>query len=220
MKAPSIKSLQIDKSSQLMLVFASIGIFLLVFSLLSSKSLLSQMNFQNKYLNEKNSALNKLKTDLDNENTLNKAYNNFISQNTNLIGGLTSGTGSSDGNNAKIILDALPSEYDFPALGSSLQKLLISSGVIVQNLSASNSAASNSSAATVSGTTQIPFSFTISGAEANVLSTLKIFENSIRPFYFSSINVSGNSTNLIFKVNAVTFYQNAQSFNIGSTTVQ
>jgi len=220
MKAPSIKSFQIDKSSQQMLVFASVGVFFLVFSLFSCKSLLSKMNFQNKYLDQKNTALNQLKSDLNNVNTLNSAYKSFISQNTNLIGGSASGAGSTDGNNAKIILDALPSEYDFPALGTSLQKLLTGNNVLVGNLSASNALNDSSGTVSSAGVSQIPFTFTISGPESNVVNTIKLFEQSIRPFYFSSINVSGNNTNLIVTVNAVTYYQNEQSFNIGSTTVQ
>jgi len=51
------------------------------------------------------------------------------------LDGTHGGSGDNDGSNSKIILDALPSTYDFPALASSLEKLLASKGVPVSSLS-------------------------------------------------------------------------------------
>ena len=48
------------------------------------------------------------------------SYKSFEGKSTNVIGGNASGTGDNDGKNSKIILDALPSSSDFPALTSSI----------------------------------------------------------------------------------------------------
>lgn len=222
MKAPSIKQLQIDKSSQKMLIFASIGAFVFVFSIFSAKTLVEKMNYQNKVINAKTIALNNLTTDIKSSNSLNTAYNNFISPNTNLLGGSTSGTGPNSGNNAKLILDALPSEYDFPALATSLQKLLTSTGVTISGLSGSDSSTESSSTTSmpISGTTPIPFTFSINGSADNIFSTLQIFEKSIRPFQFQTITISGSNSNLSLNATAETFYLPSQNFSITNGSVQ
>lgn len=223
MKAPSLKQLQIDKSSQKMLIFASIASFLIVFTLFSSKALITKMNLQNKVINLKTTALKNLNGDATNNTTLINSYKSFINSPKNLIGGDTFGTGMNSGNNAKLILDALPSEYDFPALATSLQGLLSSTGVTVSGLSGTDSTASTGSSVTsmpIAGTTTIPFSFNVSGNLDNVLNTMKIFENSIRPFQFTKFSISGSNSSLSLSANAETFYQPAQSFNVTITGVQ
>jgi hypothetical protein len=223
MKAPSLKQLQIDKSSQKMIIFASVASFLLIFTLFSSKALITKMNFQNKVINLKNTALNHLNNDVTNNTALITSYQNFINSPKNLMGVDSGSTGANSGNNAKLILDALPSEYDFPALATSLQGLLSSTGVTVSGLTGSDSS-TGSNASTMSmpiaGTTPIPFSFTVSGPVDNVLNTMKIFESSIRPFQFSKFTISGSNSSLSLTASAETFYQPAQSFNVNMTGVQ
>ena len=223
MKAPSLKQLQIDKTSQKMIIFASIASFLLVFTLFSAKTLVARMNYQNKVINAKSIARSNLIKNVSSNESLLSAYQNFNNATTNLMGLQTNSASVNSGNNAKLILDALPSEYDFPALATSLQGLLSSTGVTVSGLTGSDLSTGASSGAVsipIAGTTPIPFSFNVTGNSDNVLNTMKIFEKSIRPFQFKSFTISGSNASLSLSVNAETFYLPAQNFQVKMESVQ
>ena len=223
MKAPSLKQLQIDKTSQKMIIFASIASFLLIFTLFSAKTLVARMNYQNKVINAKSIARNNLIKNVASNESLLSAYQNFNNATTNLMGLQTNSASVNSGNNAKLILDALPSEYDFPALATSLQGLLSSTGVTVSGLTGSDSstgASSGASSIPIAGTTPIPFTFNVTGSADNVINTMKIFEKSIRPFQFKSFTISGSNVSLSLSVSAETFYLPAQNFQVKMGSVQ
>lgn len=227
MKTPSLKQLQIDKASQKMIIYASIASFLLVFTLFSSRALISRMNFQNKVIDKKSVALDQLKKDSANSSQLSSAYQEFISPSKNLLGASSLGTGPNEGNNAKLVLDALPSEYDFPALATSLQSLLTSGGVNVDSISGTDktSASSGSSASgaqtSITAADPIPFQFSVDGPEKNIILVTTDFEKSIRPFQFGKMTITAsNSGNLNLSVNANTFYLPAQKFTISKEKIK
>ena len=219
------KQSQIDSSSKKMIIYASVATFLFFFTLVSGRTLLSKMNYQNRVINAKNTALNNSMKDVAINDSLISAYNSFIRTPTNLLGGSSTGSGSIDGNNAKLILDSMPSEYDFPALATSLQKLLNSTGVNIGNLSGSDSSVGvttslpgqNSLSST--GAVSMPFSFSVTGTLDSVNKTLAIFESSIRPFQFSKISISGGNNNLTLDAKAETYYLPAEAFSVTKSGV-
>ena len=120
----SSKQLLINKANSQMVGITAVAAILVVMSLMGSRGLLAQRAYQARVIGEKEKALKQLKQNSNNVNKLVDAYNDFQKQDTNIIGGVTTGSSDKDGDNAKIILDALPSQYDFPALTSSLEKIL------------------------------------------------------------------------------------------------
>ena len=120
----SSKRLQIDKANASMVAFLAVAAFIAVFSLVASKALLSQRSYQSRVIAEKKKALTQLKTNNQAATELVAAYKSFVAAPENIIAGSASGSGDRDGDNAKIVLDALPSKYDFPALVTSIEKIL------------------------------------------------------------------------------------------------
>jgi hypothetical protein len=116
--------LKIDKANSVIVGMTSAAVFIMIFSLISCKSLLSQRSYNSRLGTAQQASLDKLKADVSAENVLFSHYQTFISPSQNIINGSSSGSGVNDGNNAQIILDALPSQYDFPALVTSMQALL------------------------------------------------------------------------------------------------
>ena len=114
----------ISKASSTMVVATAVAAFIFIFSAVASKALFSQAAYQNKVIAKKKQALATLKADISAVDNLNNSYKTFIGTPTNVLGGNPTGTGDQDGDNAKIVLDALPSKYDFPALTTSLEKLI------------------------------------------------------------------------------------------------
>ena len=127
----SSKRVAIDKASAQMVAIIAASAFVTVFCLMASKQVLSQNQYNSRVMSAKQKAYNQLQDNINAFDDLQKSYKAFNSTSTNVIGGLADGTGDNDGSNSKIILNALPSTYDFPALTSSLEKMMTDRGLKV-----------------------------------------------------------------------------------------
>ena len=154
-------------------------------------------------------------------------YAKFISGPINLIGGSTSSTGQNNGDNGKIILDALPAQYDFPELATSLQNLLQNQGVNIDSISGTDQVGGSqsnnisSSDSTLSGTNAsvIPFEVSVDGPYANIQSVVNAFYRSIRPMQIQTIQLSGDQSDITMDITAQTFYQPGIKFSLTKETI-
>jgi Tfp pilus assembly protein PilO len=219
---PSAKRLLIDKANARVVVYVSIAAFILVFSLVATKTLISQANYQNHVISKKRAAVNQLKSDIATSDQLKKHYQAFNSTAQNAIGGNPDGTGSQDGNNAKIVLDALPTDYDFPGLTTSLEALLGGQNVKIDSISGTDDevAQSSNQSSTNPQPVAIPFSVSVEGDYTGVQNVIGVFEKSIRPIQIQAIDISGAQGKLTMSVTAQTYYQPAKSLNISKTVVK
>jgi Tfp pilus assembly protein PilO len=218
---PSAKRLKIDKANSSIISVISVAVFIVVFSLLSSKSLISQLDYNNRLSTAQQASLSQLEADVTAQNTLEKSYAAFISPTQNIIGGSSTGTGSNDGNNAKIVLDALPSEYDFPALTTSLQNLLSKESVKIDSISGTDEQLEQQSTSTATPTAvAIPISFSVDGSYQSIENVVSDVQKSIRPFHIQNMELSGNESDIQLSVTAQTYYQPEKDFTITSETIQ
>lgn len=127
-KRVSTKKIAIDKAYATVVVAVAIAAFIVVFSIVASKALLDQRAYQSKVIGIKKTALQTLENNLIAADQLAISYSEFTGATTNVLGGNPQGDADKDGDNARIVLDALPSKYDFPALTSSIDKLLSGNG--------------------------------------------------------------------------------------------
>ncbi|HSX53647.1 MAG TPA: type 4a pilus biogenesis protein PilO [Patescibacteria group bacterium] len=216
----STKHLQIDKANATMVISISVAIFIGIFSLFASKSLLSQRSYQAKVITKKEQARDILKKNITASTSLVTAYQSFVGTSSNVLGGNPTGQGVKDGDNAKIVLDALPSQYDFPALAVSLQSLLSQNGVKIGSVTGTDDEL-NQQKQTVDNTTdpqpvQIPFTASVSGPYASIQNLVSVLEHSIRPINISTISLSGSDSNLSMNITANTYYQPAKGITIKS----
>ena len=217
---PSVKKLQIDKDSRTMIIWVAVTVFIVIFALISIHSLYGIFNHQNKIISVNNTSLNKLIQDRSSVQQLVNSYKSFINTSTNIIGGSTSTNTQNNGDNAKIILDALPSSYDYPALISSVQNLLSNQGVTIGSINGSSAEQGGStSGQTTSSPIPMTFSFSISGPYQNIQNAVIAFQRSIRPFQFQTIDITGNQNNITLNANVQTYYQPAVNFTIGKETI-
>src|SRR5262245_18703411 len=122
-KAPktSHKHVLIDKANQVALIALSAAVVILMFSLFATQALIKQNAYNQKVIGAKKEALKQIKQNRANVDELVKSYEAFASEPVNIIGGNPTGSGPKDGNNPKIVLDSLPSKYDFPGFASSME---------------------------------------------------------------------------------------------------
>lgn len=218
----SQKQLQIDKASQRMIIITSVAAFVVVFCAIAAQSLFSQMLYQNKIVSAKKTALVQLQQDQSSIENLKKAYSQFVESPQNIIGGNSVGTGPEDGDNAKIVLDALPSKYDFPALATSLEKILTSQNITINSITGTDDELVQGATAG-SGAPQalpIPFQVGATGNFESVQGLTKTFEASIRPIQIQSLTLTGAQNTIQISVTAQTFYQPDKVFTIKKQVIK
>src|SRR6476660_5995690 len=110
----SLKRIGVDKANSRTVGVPAVAGFFTVFFLVASVTLVQQLMYQNKVIGVKKKAVAQLQQNIKASTSLVNSYQAFVSAPQNLIGGNPDGTGAQDGSNAKLVLDALPSKYDFP----------------------------------------------------------------------------------------------------------
>lgn len=220
-KQLSIKRLQIDKTNASMVIFLAATSFIFVFSLVASRALLNQRGYQSRVISAKKTALKQLKDNNVAAAQLVTSYKAFVGAPENIISGSSSGTGDRDGDNAKIVLDALPSKYDFPALATSLEKILTDKSYQVSGISGSDDELNQSSQAnTQTGPVEIPFQLSISGNVDAIQGFLDVLQRSIRPIKLNDITLGASGNDLTITVTAKTYYQPEKIIRIDSKVIQ
>jgi hypothetical protein len=217
----SIKHTLVSKANTTIVATTAVAGFLIVFSLVASVSLIGQLKYQNHVISAKKLAVSQLKTDISATNNLVTSYQAFASTSQNILGGNPTGSGPQDGDNGKIVLDALPSVYDFPALATSLEKLLSSQNVKIQSIvGTDDEVAQSGSNSADPKPVAIPFQFTVSGDYQSIQGVINALQLSIRPMQVQTMDIAGDQGNLTLNVTAQTFYQPAKNLQITTKVVK
>lgn len=212
----------ISKANSSMVLATSIAAFVLVFGLVGGRGLLSQMAYQNKVIDAKKDALKQIESDLKAVDSLKTSYRNFVIESPNVLGGNPLGQGPQDGDNAKIVLDALPSRYDFPALTTSLEALITSQNLKILGISGTDEEASQGGLQTSGDPAPLdmPFQVQVSGSYQSIQGFTDLLLRSIRPFQIQSMEISGSETSMIADFEAKTFYQPEKTLSIEEEVVR
>lgn len=215
------KHLQLSKAQTVTFVAAGVAVFLIVFTLVAAKSLIGQGNYQRKVISAKQIALDQLKTNQTNANQLVSSYKTFLDSPENLIGGAPSGNGPTDGSNPKLVLDALPTQYDFPALTSSLEKIIDGQNMNIKGITGQDDqVAQQSNISSASPLpVEMPFSVTAEGSYTQVQSLVGQFEHSIRPFQILTADFKGDQNDMTVTLSAQTYYQPGKNFQVRTKVI-
>jgi len=206
------KRKQVDKTQAIMLGFVIGASMISVFALVASKSFLSQATYLNKVSSAKEKARDQLKANKLAVSTLVTSYKSFAGQNPNLIGGSSTGSNNRDGDNGRLVLDALPSKYDFPALATSLEKML--TGYSINSISGSDDSTVQAESKASAGPVDMPFTMNVTTDYAGIQKLTTSLEKSIRPFQVQELSLSGTNNTLQVSITAKTFYQPEKDLSI------
>jgi Tfp pilus assembly protein PilO len=212
----------INKANSTIVIATAVAAFVLVFALVAGNSLSGQVGYQNKVINAKKKALKQLEADLQARDSLEESYKKFVKEDPNVLAGSSEGTGERDGDNAKLILDALPSKYDFPALTTSLEKVIIAQNLKILGISGTDQEA-DQAANQVSPDPQpiaMPFQVEVTGSYGSIQSLVDVFLHSIRPFQIQTLELSGDESSMTATINAQTFYQPEKSLEIKQEVIR
>ncbi|MEK7153010.1 MAG: hypothetical protein AAB834_03620 [Patescibacteria group bacterium] len=212
----------IGKANSTIVIATAIAAFVVVFCAVASKALISQASYQNRVISAKKKALSTLQSDLNARDSLVSSYKTFVDTPQNVLGGNPEGTGGQDGDNAKIVLDSLPAQYDFPALATSLDILIQSQGLTILGISGTDDEVSQT-ANQLSADPQpiaMPFQIQVGGSYESISGLVNVFERSIRPFQILKVEISGNEGSMTAIIDAQTYYQPEKSLNIKTEVVK
>jgi hypothetical protein len=218
----SVKRNLIAKTNTTIVVITSAACFIVVFCGVASLQLFNQLQYQNRIIAADKKALKQLKVNIQAAQSLATSYSAFTSTPTNVIGGNPHGSGPQDGDNTKIVLDSLPSKYDFPALATSIEGLISSQGVQIKSITGSDDAANQAKAQSSSAPTpqQMPFGVAVEGNYDAIQKVVTAFERSVRPFQAQSMELSGDQNKLSLTYNAQTYWQPARDLSIKTKVVK
>lgn len=222
----SIKHGIITKDNKKILIATGTAAFVVTFSLVASSILYQQMSYQNRVIKAGKAQLLIANDSLSNVESLTKEYNNFDSQTQNMLNGNPEGIGDLDGKNSKLILEALPATYNFPALTSSVEKIVeLAAGLEFVSMTGLDDAVAQKANATSTIPTplEIPFEVEVKGSYASSRAFIDALQKSIRPFQVTTITITADQSGggiVTTKVVGKSFFQPGKNLNLIKETVQ
>ena len=198
-----------DKANFTIVVAVSAAAFITIFCLVASNSLFEQYGHNNRVKKEKEIALNQLKKNVTNAGELFDSYKKFVAANPNVLGANNFGTADKEGDNAKIVLDALPSKYDYPGLLSSVEKILKDKSYKIESVSGTDDevAQKANQSSPDPQPLEIPFQVAIKGSYQSTRELISTLASSIRPMSIKTINMEGSDSEVKMSISAITYWQ-------------
>lgn len=219
----STRRLAIDKANVQVVAITGVAAFVTVFCIFASQAVWELNGYQSRVIEKKQAAHNKLQENVENYKKLKRDYTRFNNSNPNIIGGNKDGQGDRDGDNSKIIIDALPSKYDYPALASTLEKIIIDNGGKLSNITGTDDevAQGPNVASGQPNAVDIPFTFSIADTNYTTVTGINdVLQRSIRPIVIDSMEISGATKEMTLTIEAHTQFQPAKSLEIKKEKVQ
>lgn len=218
----SLKRISVNKTNSRIFIITAIAAFLVIFFLVASYMLFGKLMYQNRVIGVKKTAVKQLKENIKARDSLVTSYKAFVNAPQNLLGGVPDGVGPKDGNNAKLVLDALPSKYDFPGLTSSLEKMLTDQQVKITSIIGVDDEVTQTGQESAANPTPVetPFEFSVTGDYAGIQRVITAMEKSIRPFQILTTQITGDQTSINLKLSGKTYYQPEKTLTIEKKVVK
>lgn len=219
------KRTQIAKANRTMFLWVAIVSVILGVALVASIFLVQKIIFNERVLAEKAKTVSTLEK---NNVNIKKLEENIRALDTNAD--LSKVKVNPDDQAIQVILDALPSEANSPALGASIQNKLLAGipGLTLVSLQVDpvlgvetlDPSTQSTTVAAPSGQSEITFRFSVSGSETALKAALTNLERSIRTINISSLRIESQGTSRLLTVQASAFYEPARVVQLKDKVVK
>lgn len=207
----SSKHVQVDKSYARIVLVISLASAIAIFSLVAAGTFIKKIQYQNSVISLRGKAIDQLEANAKAVDTLVASYEAFDSPAESAMG--------TPEKNSKIVLDALPSKYDFPALTTSLYYLIQSSGNSVKSISGIDEELSAEQSSANPTPKEMLFNVSASGSYDTTKTLLTNFERSIRPFKIQKLEIVGSDGGVTLNIDGLTYYQPQKALEITESVV-
>lgn len=217
------KRQKIDQTNKQMMLWVAGAAAAVTICAMLAINLIGQIKYQAKIISKKSEASETLKSSLDAISTLTKNINT-LQTDQNLLA-LRADT---DDTAFNVVIDALPTEDDATALGSSIQeKVLAGSGVSLESFEYSTTDATATTGTNTSKNSSsvrpeaqaITFRFKITGSYDSIKAALVNIEKTIRPIIIQNLDIDGTVNELSATIAATTYYVPKVHYALGQETV-
>ena len=214
------KRQKIDQTNKQMMLWVAGAAAVVTICAMLAINLFGHIQYQAKIISKKSETEKTLENNLTAISSLMKNINT-LQTDKNLLA-LRAG---SDDTTFNVVIDALPTEDDATALGSSIQeKVLAGSGVSLQSFDYSSATSETTTSGQASLGTgpearAITFIFKISGTYDAIKAALINIEKTIRPIIVQSIEIDGTASELSANITATTYYVPKVHYGLGQETV-
>lgn len=221
------KRTQIAKANRMMFLWIAIGSVIVGAALVVAIFLAQKLIYNERVLAEKDKTATTLRANNDIVADL-EAEIRVLDTNT----ALAFLKSKEEDQSVQVILDALPSSANSPALGASLQNKLLAGidGLTVESLQIDSvvgvEVLSNESVQDASATesdsefNQITFQFSVTGSQEALRSVLLNLERSIRTIDVLSLRIESQESTQLMTVQARAFYEPAKKIELGTKVVR
>lgn len=216
------KRQQIAKANRTMFIWVAVTSVVVSISVVVSWILIQKLIFNERVIAKKSEAASVLQ---ENNKAAQKVLDAVRVLNTNDT--LRTSLANDESQPVQAILDALPSEPNSSALGSSLQtRLLSGDGITIESLTVDpidgvEGDSSDSGSEDSAGPNEISFRFSVSAARDNpdaLVSLLRNIELSIRAINLTSLNVETQGSKLVLTANGVAYFEPAKTVDLQTKT--
>jgi len=209
----SAKHALIEKSNTSIFVVIGIAAAVLSFSVVSSIYLFKRMSYQSRVIDKRTDVEKLLNTNKSELDKLVKSYQGFDTAPESVVG--------TKDNNSKIVLDALPSKYDFPALATSIEKIMnLTGGISSRNITGTDLEATAAQSLPSPVPIEIPLTIGGTASYENIQKLVNNLQLSIRPMKITKVLFSGEQSKMSFTISVTTYYMPAKNLDIQSEEVK
>ncbi len=194
----------ISKANTTVLFAAGLTAVIVSVSIVTCRALISQRAYQDRVIAKKQTAKDNLANNIQDAAKLEDSFN-ALEKNVTV--------------NSKTILNALPSKYDIPALGTSIEKIATDGGYKLESFT-SEDTSDVSKDSNDPKPVEIPFTVEISGNYDQIKRFTNDLQRSIRPFKILSLSVTGQDAALHATFKVVTYYQPAKNLEFKTEVVK
>lgn len=199
------KRAQVDKANSMVFVAVAIASVVVVFSAVMMKFLWDKQAFNSKVIAAKTEARDQLQQNSDNISKLEEQYKDL---------------NDAENSDATTILHALPPQYDYAALASSIEALAQASGVSSDTDIGEDMSESAIDFLPESTPQEIPIKMNVSGDYDSIKRYMTNIERSIRPIKVSVADFSYQNGKITASITGVTYYQPARSLDVNTRSIQ
>lgn len=194
----------IDKSRSTIFISVIIAAIVVSFSIVTLNFLWSLSGHYNRVIAEKSQASKILEKNVEQVEELQANFNVFEA------GEVKSST----------ILDALPSKYDYPALATTMESLVTSSGLTMKSFSGDDQESDAVQEATVPVPVEVEFNLTVSGDYTDIQKFISDMDRTIRPMKITKIELKGSDDIMKATIHVITYYQPSTSLEVETRTIE
>lgn len=208
----STKRLAIDKDQARIagvLVAASV---VTVFCFIGSGTLLTKMNHQRRVISALEESRDQVVSNVAEVEKLKSAYNNFEAATESVIGDTAS--------NSKVVLDALPSKYDYAALLTSMESILRDGQYDIAAISGTDEELTAVQSSPTPEPIEVPLTISVNSDYAGSRRLIDTLNSSIRPFNIKAMRLSGDNANFRLSLDLVTYYQPTKEITFGERAIK